>query len=97
MIPRELCKKVKFTYSDEWYVHKLESVLEIKTRIILGSFGIKTDHLIPTRLPDLLLLNKKEGTYHPVDFAIPAKNRKKIKESEELSKCLDFDKELKNS
>ena len=41
-------------------MHKPESVLENETHKILWDFEIKTDHLIPARRPDLVLINRKE-------------------------------------
>ena len=38
-------------------MHKTESVLENETHKILKDFGIHTDHLIPTRRSDLMLIN----------------------------------------
>ena len=44
-------------------MHKPESVLLDK---------IQTDHLIVTRGPDLVLINKKKRICNEMDFAIPA-------------------------
>ena len=41
-------------------MHKPESVLENETHKILWDFEIQTDHLIPTRKPDLVQINKKK-------------------------------------
>ena len=56
----ELCKKLKFDHIANWYMHKLESILENKTRNILRDFEIQTDHLISARRPDLEMINKTE-------------------------------------
>ena len=62
-------------------MHKPESVIEThKTHKILWDFEIKTDHLIPARRPDLLLINKKERTCQLVYFAVPSNHRMKLKE-----------------
>ena len=76
-------------------MHKPESVLENETHKILWDFEIQTDHLIPARRPDLVLINKKKRTCHIVDFAVPADHRVKLKEIEKKDKCLDLAKELK--
>ena len=55
----ELCKKLNFDPTTKWYMHKSESVLKNETHNILWDFEIKTDHLIPARRPDLVLINKK--------------------------------------
>ena len=35
-------------------------VLEIATHKLLWDFNIQTDHLIPDRRPDLIIINKKK-------------------------------------
>ena len=55
----ELCKKLNFDPTRKWYMHKPESVLKNETHKILRDFEIQTDHLIPARRPDLVLINKK--------------------------------------
>ena len=49
---------------------------------ILWEFEIQTDHLIPARRRDLMLINKKKKTCHQVDFAVPSDHRMKMKENE---------------
>ena len=56
---------------------------------------IQTDHLIPARRPDLIIINKKKRTCKIVDFAVPADHRIKQKESEKKDKYLDLARELK--
>ena len=59
MIHRELCKKLKFDHTNEWYMRNPESVLENETHKILWDFEIQTDHLISSRRADLEIVNKK--------------------------------------
>ena len=49
----ELCKKLKFDHSNEWYMHKLESILDNDTHKILWDWEIQRDHLISARRPNL--------------------------------------------
>ena len=42
-------------------MHKPETVLENETNKILRDFKIETDHLIPARRPDQVMINKKEN------------------------------------
>ena len=70
-------------------MHKPECVLENEThRIIweniLWGFEIKTDHLIPAKTPDVVLINKKERTGQLVDFAVLADHRGKMKGNENM-------------
>ena len=50
VIHKELDKKLEFSYTSKWCLHKPEAVLENKTHKIFCDFNIKTDHLI--RLKD---------------------------------------------
>ena len=53
----KLCKKLKFDHIIKLYMHKLESVLENETHKIHWDFTIQIDHLIPTKRPDLVIIN----------------------------------------
>ena len=57
-------------------------VLENATHKLLWDFNIQTDYLIPTRRPDLIIINEKKRTCKIVDFAVPADHRIKLKEYE---------------
>ena len=67
-------------------MHKSESALENETQKILWDFEIQTDYLILARRPEVILIYKKERTFHLVDFAIPLDHRVKIKEIEKIDK-----------
>ena len=71
----ELCKRLEFHYTNKWYIHKPESILENEMPKILSDFRIRTYHLIPARMPDLVLTNKKKRTCHEADFAVPANEK----------------------
>ena len=72
----EMCKKLKFDHPNKWYLHNPAPVLENDTHKIWWDFNIQTDHLIPTRRTDLIIINKKREL---VDFVVPADHRKKLK------------------
>ena len=55
----ELWKKSKFDHTTKWYKHKLEFVLENEMHKVLWDFEIQTDHLIPGRRPDLIIIKDK--------------------------------------
>ena len=94
----KLCKKFKFDHMNKWYMHNPESVLENEMHKILRDFEIQTDHLISTRGPDLVIVNKKDKkkkrTCRIVEFAIPADHREKLQENEKRNKHLDLSREL---
>ena len=71
-------------------------VLENDTHKLLWDFNIQTDHLIPARRPDLIIINKKKTICKIVDFAVPADHRINLKECEKKDKYLDLARELKS-
>ena len=78
-------------------MHDPSPVLEHSTHKLLWDFNIQTDHLIPARRPDLIIINKKKKKRNCkiVDFAVPADHRIKLKECEKKDKYLDPARELK--
>ena len=54
----EMCKKFKFDHTNKWYMYNPAPVLENDTHK-LWDFDVLTDHLISTRRPDLIIINKK--------------------------------------
>ena len=76
-------------------MHNPAPVLENDTHKLLWDFNIQTDHIIPARKPDLIIINKKKKICKIVDFAVPADHRINLKESEKEDKYLDLAWELK--
>ena len=70
-----------------------ESILKNETYKLLWDVEIQTDHLISTRRPDLIIINKKERTCRIVNFAVPAEHRLKLRESEKRGMYLDLPRE----
>ena len=89
----EMCKKLKFELTNKWYMHNPAPLLENTTHKLQWDFNIQTDHLIPARRPDLIIINKKKRTCKIVDFAVPADHRIKLKECEKREKYLDLARE----
>ena len=56
----EMCRKFQFDHTNKWYMHKPAPVLENDLHKLLWDFNIQTDHLIPARRPDLIIINKKK-------------------------------------
>ena len=71
-------------------MHNPASVLENDTHKLLLDFDIQTDHLIPARRPDLIVINKKKRTCKIGNFAVPANHIIKLKKSEKKDKYLDL-------
>ena len=76
-------------------MHNPAPVLENDSHKLLWDFNIQTDHLIPARRPELIIINKKKRTCKIVDFAVQADHRIKLKECEKKDKYLDLARELK--
>ena len=78
-------------------MHNPAPVLENDTHKLLWDFNIQTDHLIPARRPDLIIINKKKKKKicKIVDFAVPADHRINLMECEKKDKYLDLARELK--
>ena len=101
----ELSKKLKFDYTNKWYMHNPESVLENEMHKFLWDFEIQTDLQIFAGQPDLIIINekkkkkrkKKKRTYRIVNFAVPADHRVKFEECEKRDKYLNLAKELKKT
>ena len=65
------------------------------THKLLWEFNIQTDHLIPARRPDLIIINKKKRIYKIMDFAVPSDHRINLKECAKKDQYLDLARELK--
>ena len=77
-------------------MHNPAPVLENATHKLLWDFNIQTDHLIPARRADLIIINNnKKENLQIIDFAVPADHRIKLKECEKKDKYLDLARELK--
>ena len=76
-------------------MHNPAPFLENDTLKPLWDFDIQTDHLIPARRPDLIIINKKKKKKKKkickiVDFAVPTDHRINLKGSEKKDKYLDL-------
>ena len=91
----EMCRKFQFDHTNKWYMHNPAPVQENDTHKLQWDFNIQTDHLIPARRPDLIIINKRKRICKIVDFAVPADHRISMKESEKKDKYLDLAREFK--
>ena len=76
-------------------MHNPAPVLENDSHKLLWDFNIQTDHVIPARRPDLMIINKRKRICKIIDFAVPADHKINLKESEKKDKYLDLARELK--
>ena len=91
----EMCRKFQFDRTNKWYKHSPAPDLENDSHNLLWDFNVQTDHLIPARIPDPIIINKKKRICKIVDFAAPADHRINLKEGEKKDKYLDLARELK--
>ena len=56
----EMCKKHKFDHTNKLYMHNPAPVIENDTHKLLWDFNILTDHLIPARRPDIIIISKEK-------------------------------------
>ena len=96
-IYQELCKMFKFGDTNKCNMHNLESVQDKEMHKIMGHFEIQTNHLISTRLPDLVIVNSNKRRDFTKLWTLPSRLTagKKLKERGKIDKLQDFDKELK--
>ena len=64
------------TMNNRMYMHNPAPVLENATHELQWDFNIQTDHLIPARRPDLIIINKKTLIYKR--NLIPAKRLREL-------------------
>ena len=64
MIYRDVCKKLKFYFINKYYKQKAESVLEKETHEIVWDFEIQMNRLISDRIPDLLIIKKRQSVVY---------------------------------
>ena len=96
VIHREMCRKFQFDHTNKWYKHNPALVQENDSHKLLWDFSIQTDHLIPARRPELIIINKKKKRICKiVDFAVPADHRINLKEIEKKDKYLDLARKFK--
>ena len=95
VIHREMCWKFQFDHTNKWYMHNPAPVLENDSHKLLWDFNIQTDHLIPGRRPDLIIIDKRKRICKIVDFAVPEDHKINLKESEKKDKYFDLARKLK--
>ena len=78
-------------------IHNPGPVLKNDSHKLLLDFNIQTDHLIPARRTDFIIINKRKKNCKIVDFAVPADHRINLNESEKKNKYLDLVRELKKN
>ena len=73
----EMCRKFQFDHTNKWYMHNPEPVTENDSHKLLWDFSIQTDHLIPARRPDLIIINKKKENLQNCRLCCPGEPQNK--------------------
>ena len=71
-----------------------QSVLENEDYKILWDFSIQTDHVIETRTPDLLVVDRKKRSCKIIGIAVPGDSKIEEKEKDKTEKYQDLGREL---
>ena len=74
-------------------MHNPAPVRENDTHKLLWDFNIQTDHLIPAKRSDFIIINKKKREFEKLSILLS--HRINLKESEKKDKYLDLARELK--
>ena len=82
VIPWELCKKLKFEFTNKWYKHIPESVLENKTHKLPWDFEIQNGSLNLGQMTRSYKNQQKKRKCRIVDVIVPADHRERLKECE---------------
>ena len=78
-----------------WYEHEPHVVCENKDYKIIWDFVIQTDHVIESRWPDMIIVEKKKNKCQIIDFTAPYGTRVDEKEQEKILKYQNLARELK--
>ena len=86
-----LCGKYGFNISEQWWQHKVETVLEIETSKNLWELNIYSDWAIHHCRPDIVLIDKVDNRVKIIDTAVPwdanikSKYREKVDHYKDLA------------
>ena len=90
-----MCRKYQIPCEDIWYEHRADKVAENDDVKLLWDFHIQTDHVIPSRRPDILIVKKKEASAIIIDISVPGDTRIKDAEDTKILKYQDLKREIK--
>ena len=90
MLHWNLCRKYNQPTADNWWVHKVDKVLQKEKVKILWDFKIQMDKHLAHNIPDITVVEKKQVWI--IDVTIPGDGRIEEKELEKISKYQDLKK-----
>ena len=91
----DLYRKHGLEYSDKWYEHIPEGVVQNEAVKIVWDINVQCDNVIQARRPDVIVIHKKKKEALIVDIAVPADMRIAEKVVEKVEKYQDLKREIK--
>ena len=82
--------EIAFDVNEKWYKHEPEKVVENDSWKILWDFTIQTDHIIETRRPDMIKIDKTKNKCKIINFACPFDGRIKKREKDKMKDYNDL-------
>ena len=87
---KNICDVYNIETTKQARLHKPVPITEIREVKVLWDFEIRTDHRLPARRPDIVVLDKETRTVQTIDVAVPADGNIKKKELEKMQKYKDL-------
>lgn len=84
----EICRTKRITVATKWYRHEREADVENENCKVFQDFTVQTYHVITSRRPDLIIVDKERNECQIIDFALPYNARAYDKEEEKVDKYL---------
>ena len=94
IIHKNICEEYDIETVTQPWLHKPESVTENNQVKILWDFEIRTDHVIPARRPDIVVVDKVKREATIIDVAVPSDRNIQDKETEKITKYQDLKLEI---
>ena len=80
----DFCKKNGLEYTEKWYEHVPEGVVESEEVKVLWDINVQCDNIIEARRLDMIVIAKKKRKGIIIDIAVPADVRVAVKEKEKV-------------
>jgi len=90
VVHKHACQEYGIPTVKQAWLHKPQAVTETERVKILWDFEIRTDHIIPARRPDMVVIDKEHKIATITDVAVPSDRNIKDKEVEKVQKYQDL-------
>ena len=89
-----MCQHYGLPFSDNWYTHETDPVVENDKVTILWDFEVHTDKAVRSNRPDIIVKDYETQTCFLIDTTNPSERNTSVKELEKLSKYKDLEIEI---